>query len=40
MLGDVGHPQLVWGWPVKAALDQVSGGRDVGLTPEGPSGSW
>jgi hypothetical protein len=34
MLGDVGHPQLVWGGPVEAALDQVSGGRDGGLAAE------
>jgi hypothetical protein len=34
MLGDVGDPQLVWGWPVKAALDQVRGGGDVGLAAE------
>jgi hypothetical protein len=40
MLGDVGHPQLVRGWPVEAALDQVRGGGDVGPAPEGLPGSW
>jgi hypothetical protein len=34
MLGDVGHPQLVGGRPVEAALDQVCGGRDGGLAAE------
>jgi hypothetical protein len=40
MLGDIGHPQLVWCRPVEATLNQVRGGRDGGLAPEGPSGSW
>ena len=31
VLGDVGHPQLVGCRPVEPALDQVSGGRNVGL---------
>src|SRR5829696_1817014 len=40
MFGDVGHPQLIWGWPVEPSLDQVGGGRDVGLAPEALSSSW
>jgi hypothetical protein len=40
VLGDVGHPQLVWGWPVELALDQIGGGGHGGLAPEGLSGSW
>jgi hypothetical protein len=40
MLGDVGHPQLVWCWPVEAALDQVGGGRDVRLVADQLPGSW
>jgi hypothetical protein len=40
MLGDVGHPQLVWGRSVEPALDQVSGGRHVGLAAEALPGSW
>src|SRR5215207_3767880 len=40
VFGDVGHPQLVRCWPVESALDQVSGGRDVGLAADQPPGSW
>src|SRR5215212_5505125 len=40
VLGDVGDPQLVWGRPVEAALDQISSGRPVGLAAEGLPWSW
>jgi hypothetical protein len=40
VLGDVGHPQLVGRRPVELALDQVSGGRDVGLATEALARSW
>jgi hypothetical protein len=40
VLGDVGDPQLVGCWPVEAALDQVSGGRRIGLARDALSGSW
>jgi hypothetical protein len=40
MLADIGDPQLIWGRPVEPALDQVSGGRDVGLAAEALRWSW